>query len=84
MGTSQITTALINEIQTLLKKNDAGSRKQAAALSRSLTIALETPEDTAVQISFMVRSINPCYFTHLLTFGSSNLASPSLMCEISY
>lgn len=45
---------LIGEIETLLKKNDGGSRKQAAQLSRALTLELETPEDTAVQLSFMV------------------------------
>ncbi|TVY78372.1 O-methyltransferase asqD [Lachnellula suecica] len=45
---------LISEIQTLLTRNDAASRKHAAARSRALTTALETPEETAVQISFMV------------------------------
>jgi hypothetical protein len=46
---------LIEEIQLLLKKNDPASRKQASVLSKLLTTTLETPEDTAVQLSFMVR-----------------------------
>jgi hypothetical protein len=47
---------LIEEIQLLLKQNDPASRKQASVLSKLLTTTLETPEDTAVQLSFMVRS----------------------------
>lgn len=48
------TSDLLCEIENLLEKNDGVSRKQAAQLSRVLTLELETPEDTAVQLSFMV------------------------------
>jgi hypothetical protein len=66
MATGDRSEALMSEIQTLLRKNDAASRKKATALSRELTATLEVPQETAAQISFMVCGTTSYYDDHVL------------------
>lgn len=46
--------ALIDEIRELSTHDDAWSRKKAVELSRALTVALDRPEEVAVQMGFIV------------------------------
>ena len=49
--------SIVNEISSFISIGTTDARKRALDLSRKLTLALETPEDTASQISFIgVRS----------------------------
>ena len=57
---------LTQKISELSRNGDDLSRKRASGLSRALTVALETPEETAVRMSFMV-SIGLFSCRYLLT-----------------
>lgn len=69
---------LANEIQSLVKQNDPASLKQASILSKKLTTALDAPEDTAVQLSFMVR-LNFEYIDSVYLVVLTRLAPPSAL-----
>ena len=54
MASNPDLSRLIAEIGALSSQSDDASRKRAVDLSKRLTLALENPTDTAVQLSFVV------------------------------
>ena len=80
MESIQQASSLIADISRLLSGRNDASRKKAVELSKELTRTLETPDDTAVQLSFVVCT-RFCTAANELNKPDSGLATEYSLCE---